>query len=658
MANIVFKLGQLDLSGFVRVNQGEGLDPGRGDMLEPSFSDSPFFEGQFFTSLDAKNREMVWPLYLHPSSSPYLQDGLNQLVAKVNQQLRLTTDIGLVQYVQWQNAQASNPTFYSLQFGRFEPNFNFRVSEKGWLAGNLHLWVLPYGHTATERIFATYAAPANQGAIWVPPASIVAGAGGTVLGDAPPQWDIRMTTGSYLADDGRIGVFSALPQASYVPIIPVGSFFGLHPSAGILGASGAYASQFLAMDQQAAGATSGYSYFSFAISPGSVYTGDNRVLGLVRARSAPFGLRAFGPDGQPLGATVIASAMDGYQLVDYGILRAAAWDATAPVTIQSYAGPDYSASGMFSPRRAAPAWSQEHGPIFVLPAANTILSLDWNSPAVAIDGFDQASGALLNGQLDMLGNQWSLMTGLASGAQLVGTSRLVGDASYSTNYTVGTYVQGDLEVEAVFTAASGFAGPVAVGRGTAAAFGFAALGGSPPSLRLYNYLTTASMAITPVPGPYHLKVTFRGSQMWANLAGPSGAYAGSASGALASLGLPWAPLATSTFGAPMLSVPALVSGPTVMVESFRARSLASTGYKSRDILRVDQPHLYHTRQDPSANDAVDLQGRQRGALQALALPAPSLGAGFFFASFPYDQGPSNDLLNVDIRCRERFTYAR
>lgn len=661
MPNIIFKLGTLDLSAFVRVNPGEGLDPAAADMLEPAFSDSPFFEGQILTSLHAKNKEQKWPLFLHPSQAPYLQDALNQLVQGINQQLRPIVDQSQTIYAMWQNAQASNPTFYTVQFGRFEPNFNFRQTEKGWLAGVLHLWTLPYGHTATQRSFGTYAAPANQSGLVVQPASMIA-AGPTPVGDLSPQFEILTTVGSYLGDDGRLGIIAALPQPSYQPIIPVGSFIGLSPSAIIFGASGAWASQFLAVDSSGAsagavgGAAGGPGYFSFALSPASVYTGDNRVLGLVRARLNPFGLRAFDPAGNPLGPTVIASAMDGWQLVDYGILRIPPWMGTAIIGVQAYFGIDYSASGMFSPRRAAPAWTKEHGPIFVIPNDSSLLDLDWNSPVLTMDGFDGASGAVL-GQ-DMLGNTWQINTTYgASPVVYDGNSGIRCPVSQAA-YSIGSSVNSDFEVETVlqFPAVSASGPLVVIGMGAFTAQQVEILAAASGFLKVVNQLGAFQSVNIPsfVSGAYHLKLVNRASMLSAFLYGPSGAFPGSASG------VPLiATISNSYLG--FTGGPNFILNPqggTMLVESFRARILASQGYQPRDILHLHQPNLTNTRANPSAIDVTDLQARQRGPVQAVNLPVPSLGAGMFVASFPWDQGPANDLLNVDIRARERFTYAR
>lgn len=688
MPNISFKVGSLDLSSFLRVNPDEKMDLGQGDMAEPAWSDSPFYEGQTLTSVQLKNKELHVPLFLHPPTPPYTQDPLNQLVQQINQALRPVQDLGLTVYASWTNAQASKPTFFTIQYGRFEPDFNFRITEKGWLAGVLHLWVLPYAHTATERVVSTYSAPANQSGMLIQASAMTANAaGGTIVGDVPPHWDLRINTGTAIGDDGRVGIISALPQASYTPIIPVGSFYGLSPVASVQGASGAWASQLLAMDTAAAAGASGVrSYFSFALAPASVYAGDNRVLGLVRARFTPFGLRAFDQSGNALGPTVIASALDGWQLVDYGVVRIPPWSATFAISVQAYGGIDYSASGMIAPRRAAPAWAKEHGPIFVLPNDSTILDLDWNSPVVAMDGFDAASAAIsipntggasysVIGQ-DMLGNSWISYQGTR--VNYNGTSGLVfSGGAGNTGFTafVGTGIAANnFEGEVVFTIPSSFANLTAlveVGMAdlsnTPVQCFIQCLGNAVPAayFNLWGVnnagaFVKASVGIPSfLPGQYHLRYVKNASTLYGFIGGPSGAFPGSASGVpmLASVGgiaaVPTGPM----IGGISFSTGSS-AGATIVIESYRARLIASSGYQQQDILHLYQPLLQNTRMNPSGVDVVDLQARQRGPMQAIQLPVPSLGAGLFIAEFPWDQGAANDALAVDVRVRERFTYAR
>lgn len=891
------QFGSTDISAYVRVNTDEGLDMGQGDMLEPAFSDSPLFEGQTLVSMHAKNKEIKIPLYLHPQVAPYSNDALNQLVQEINATLRPIVDLGQPGILSWTNAQAVFPTYFTIQFGRFEPSYKFRVTEKGWLAGELHLWVTPYAHTATERVMGTWPAPAAQsggvftlspgffsrvlndnpnvylrlgdpmgptaldsgpngisscvysptgvqynqpGGNWGDPnhsvllnnAGATAGgltlpggpltmptqftwmcwanlqgatnlgmlfsdyitnaslgltgaylrflasgnlqaglnSGGTVappgiqwngfvpigtwslialsydgatarlwqngqirgavgmatpyipgtssylyvgnwntepfdgyldevvifgyavssgamasywaagplgfVGDVPPQFDIRTQVGSYLADDGRITVMSALPYSNYAPIIPVGSFVGLSPSAIIFAASGAWASQFLAIDSMGGvfsaigGATGNTGYFSVALSPASVYAGDNRLLGLVRARYQPFGLRAFDVAGNPLGPTVVASALNGWQLVDYGNLRLPPWLATAVINIQAYAGIPYSASGQFAPVRAAPAWTKEHGPIFVIPNQQSIINMDFNSPPFSFDGFDGASG--FQPQNDALGNPINVPAlgslSFNGNSQLVGPSVSLGiTQSYLVTSSQIAVSHDDIEAEAVFTLSSapsaGGNNSLELGLFTASPLGFPYLNaallaypGPTMTFLLSAPNANATQVLTWEAGQYHMKLMRRGSLARAELAGPSGSFPGAASGAGLSLSIS---IPIPTYGL-LAGFAVNTSNPQgIAMEAWRSRYLASQGYQARDYHHLYQPLAFNSRMNPSAVDTVDLQQRQRGPVQALTLsPQNFLGNTMFVMSMPFDQGPANDLLNVDIRVRERFTYAR
>src|SRR6185437_2271468 len=171
------------------------------------------------------------------------------------------------------------------------------------------------------------------------------------------------------------------------------------------------------------------------------------------------------------------------------------------------------------------------------------------------------------------------------------------------------------------------------------------------------------MAVKVIPsGVYDLKMTTFGATVVAEIGGPSGAFSGSENGQ--TLKFSCSNLGVGTAGYPFFSIQTfggdagLTSSGTIVIQSFRARLIASTGVTGQDILHLDQSIPRNTRSDVNRQDKVDLSARQRGPMQAPFLPTPSMGAGLFLAAFPWDQGPANDLLNVDLRVRERFTYAR
>lgn len=149
---LTLKLGSLDLSTYARLNPGDGFDPTDRDYLEPGFSDSPVGEGQALVSVDTRNKELVFPLWLKGANQTKQQ--AHVLIQRINRELA-TPNI----MVEWQDDGASNSTFYDVEFGRVEQEFNYRAGVKGMVSLTLRVWVRPWGHNATAlRTVATTAA--------------------------------------------------------------------------------------------------------------------------------------------------------------------------------------------------------------------------------------------------------------------------------------------------------------------------------------------------------------------------------------------------------------------------------------------------------------------------------------------------------------------
>lgn len=273
----LFKFGAVDLSQYVRVNAGEGMDPSDGDGFEePQFQTGPFAEGQPLSNVDVQNRQSAWPLFLNASS----KDALHQLKFQINREIRYGAK-PLV--ITWQDAGASNPTYYDVSFARFDEEFSYRRSAKGWLAGVLHVWSQPpYGHTATERVLGTVTASLGNAVGVTPLASQIGDVDGLLK--------------------GVIGLVSHVPSANFAPqkvisgmaVLPYG-YISQFPAASIMAstalgynAATVYGDKFSVASQvlrqtfttQPPGANS----FGPFVLPagGSVYEGRNRVFALVR----------------------------------------------------------------------------------------------------------------------------------------------------------------------------------------------------------------------------------------------------------------------------------------------------------------------------------------------------------------------------------------
>lgn len=74
----VLRVDRVDLGQFLRVAQGEGLDPADGDFLAPAFGETAIGPGEPLISVREGNRELAFPLHLGARDAAH--DGLVNLV--------------------------------------------------------------------------------------------------------------------------------------------------------------------------------------------------------------------------------------------------------------------------------------------------------------------------------------------------------------------------------------------------------------------------------------------------------------------------------------------------------------------------------------------------------------------------------------------------
>ncbi len=175
MADLLLKLGALDLSEYVGMQKDDGFDPVDVDYTEPQFSSSPLREGAQLVGHTVGLREMAWPLKLSAPS----KDALHATVVELNREHRSGET-----RVEWRDKGATVSTFYEAEAVRFEPDFHYWRGQANRLNGVLRVWVQPYGHTGAERLIASGVSTTGPGAIGnhvavatIPP--------GTVAGDVP-----------------------------------------------------------------------------------------------------------------------------------------------------------------------------------------------------------------------------------------------------------------------------------------------------------------------------------------------------------------------------------------------------------------------------------------------------------------------------------------
>lgn len=300
---ILLRLNNRDLSSYIRVAHDEGLDPADSEFSEPQFSGSPAFaEGQAGLGSAASNREIVVPLILSADSSA----GLHALIRDINGELESGAR------VEYATEYADQTTFFDLEAGRLDINYQYWIARNNTLRCELRLWTRPYGHTGTARILASIQATA---AVQFPATG--------VLGDVDALGQLEVRVGSRVASGGRVIGYGLHRSASFSGIRgPSGPDFVAQSGATVRGGSGAIGSQFLALPVSPTTA-SGVALTSF-LDPPAGHVGRHRVLGIMRSRlDRPIAITANDRWGGVLGPTAYASQVDGskWGVVDLGEIQ-------------------------------------------------------------------------------------------------------------------------------------------------------------------------------------------------------------------------------------------------------------------------------------------------------------------------------------------------
>ncbi len=351
---------ELDLSAYLNVQEGDGLDPADGGFLEPQFSQSAADVGQALVNIDTRNKEHVYPLQLSASS----KDALHALVCTVRLKL---SETGV--RLEWRDDGATVSTFYDIEFGRFDPAYRYFRARSKWLTGVLRVWVRPFGHTATERIVGT---AAGSGAM-----QIVSLA--SMGGDQSAQLIVDITCASTTRDIFGLSVVpsGAVTEWRTASLLAMG---GDVASVITVGGSGAIGSQYRGI---CVGATA-VGLFNIAGIQMASRIGNQRILAVMRtpnlqgvyvyANSAfvnGIGPTAFVSATSPFGIT--ASAWQGWQLVDLGVIRPAP-QATMQIANQTVTFRGRLASSTGATLLASPGLQVTA--VYVVPEGRTSLVVD------------------------------------------------------------------------------------------------------------------------------------------------------------------------------------------------------------------------------------------------------------------------------------------
>lgn len=300
------RVGTLDLSRYLDMQQNVGLDPASSDFVQQHFSTSPLREGGSLAVEQSALKQLVWPLLLNATS----KDALTQLVQQINRALALPD-----QTLTWQDEGASQDTIFDLEGGLLQVDFDFRRSQNNWLRARLVCNVQPFGYTAGPRIVATARATGPIQMVTFP----------SIAGDAPAQL-VAQISGTF--DRGgasipRYVALSVLPGTTYKPSFGASEFFpASFPIAASVwtGASAdiAYQNTFVRrITQPTTGlGTGAMTPLAIATVPAAFYPGRNRVFMIARP-VYPSGAAASFFFGMPYSLYMSDSMGNTYPTVSY-----------------------------------------------------------------------------------------------------------------------------------------------------------------------------------------------------------------------------------------------------------------------------------------------------------------------------------------------------
>lgn len=253
--------GNINLTPFLNVQKGDGMDPADPTFTEKVFAHSLLKQGGTLALEDLKLREQIFPVLLKGAS----KDALTAIVREVN---RILNTPGCT--VEWQDELASAPTFFPLASGQCDVEYFYRESEKNFLRCKVRLFVQPFG----RKELVPRALPLAAGATNIATAPVVTfRAASALAGDAPAL--VLAQANVNAAGLRMTRAFSVLPVASYNPWIPAASIASASSVAAGFKASSAEGFTYLV------GNSSATKPLSMPRASG-VYTGNNRILAIVR----------------------------------------------------------------------------------------------------------------------------------------------------------------------------------------------------------------------------------------------------------------------------------------------------------------------------------------------------------------------------------------
>jgi hypothetical protein len=311
----------LDLTNYVVVDPGQGLDPADPAFTQRIWSRSLLKEGATLALEQLVEREMQFPLKLGPiggaGGSPQNLSATLALIQQINQILQTPGTT-----MTWQPPGASQPTTFDVLSGLVESAYNYRAEQQSWEIANLRVFTQPLGRTVGPRTYAAasgvgpllmltpYGTPNTAGGAiaQVVGASTQAGLAGfggasqggvpssgifyqgapSLAGDAPALLHLSYTgpVPNNATNSGIVpyAVLSTLPDYNYQVLFPKAFMHKVSGTASSLAVSGAVASQYWSVPS---GLAAQLAFPPFVeIVPGA-WAGNHRLFAIARASQSP-----------------------------------------------------------------------------------------------------------------------------------------------------------------------------------------------------------------------------------------------------------------------------------------------------------------------------------------------------------------------------------
>lgn len=634
----IIKVDGFDLYPFLRVAPDDGFDPADPDFISPQFGDVAG-EGAPLISINEDNREFVVPVHFAPYKDVTFantKDGLHLLVQAWNARL------AGAQQLEWRDEGATNSTFLDVVAARFEPAYQFRRAQSKWMSGVVRIWTRPFGTSGTYIIRATAAATGVSVVAAIP----------SVAGDQNAIVQPNIRTGSAPVPQGRVVGFAVAPSGRWIDV-PAASILATgYYSSTITAAANGPGSQCIAIGHAQSVGGQG----RLCLSPASMYIGRTRVLGCVQGL---FGqIQAVNQNGDLIGQPSLASYGAGWGLVDIGVLTVDPVPGTATVVL------DFN-----SPANTVSGYAFEESDIYnfpghvrlsrllLLPEDSTALVIDTNRKLLSQFGVAQLSQGATNFLNDDLGNVLAVPNGNT-------ILQCIGAAGFApTGAAAGVFKKGGLQVncpditdffgEVGFGLSANASQAVFIGRAFQSNAGAVSPGGI--VAQVHRAAAAAGNDVISI---------VAGSTLLASKAASIGAAAlvfrigmGTMVAEVRDRGTTFQTLtavgaASSGFVDPgVLLIGVNGTGTSSTITQWRVQEIASAPVNPRDSYEFTPSGVIRR------NTASVITGKLSALGQQIITATPGYNQVVAFEQ-PLTSQEGNHILDVEVRVRERFTYAR